>query len=534
MALRILCRQKTKGIVSLILLLLVSFDLHATTMAAMTGPLGPGLTYTDSSTPVIVKAAQGQQPNTMIYMPPGSIARGSKFGKFAYEHGFICVGPPVDGPRQFHSCLNDAGLTWNTQNAGGTGGPDDREVREHAVALGSDFEEMAELIAPEAIPNTVLVTGPSRNGGMRTAYIRSNGINELGPDDPFYLVGFKEIGFWSEARNMDNWSRGDPNLFEIRDLAYIWHMHNPTSIWGSMTVPNYRLIWITVGPSNYGPFIPFSIDDPYIHEAFQDGSYEKSIISNPYSHAEIAAIEDAIMAADGNVKGDIREIQRRIVERLEITPSGVGVTTNSLPDGDTSQPYSTTLTAYGQAVPFTWRLLSGTLPNGLTLSASGVISGTPTGNESQSFTVEVSDADGNKATKSLTISVIDSASILFDADFDSDEDGFSYLDDGFRGTSQARYASGSRQPSAGFAGSGALEVQLGGIDADDIFGMSGGWQRSFTLSAPTEVELNFRYRLDHAAFYESDELSQVLFSLDNVLFGVSPNDYVAEIVGDGK
>ncbi|WP_198295056.1 immunoglobulin-like domain-containing protein, partial [endosymbiont of Ridgeia piscesae] len=500
----------------------------------MTGPLGPGLTYTDSSTPVIVKAAQGQQPNTMIYMPPGSIARGSKFGKFAYEHGFICVGPPVDGPRQFHSCLNDAGLTWNTQNAGGTGGPDDREVREHAVALGSDFEEMAELIAPEAIPNTVLVTGPSRNGGMRTAYIRSNGINELGPDDPFYLVGFKEIGFWSEARNMDNWSRGDPNLFEIRDLAYIWHMHNPTSIWGSMTVPNYRLIWITVGPSNYGPFIPFSIDDPYIHEAFQDGSYEKSIISNPYSHAEIAAIEDAIMAADGNVKGDIREIQRRIVERLEITPSGVGVTTNSLPDGDTSQPYSTTLTAYGQAVPFTWRLLSGTLPNGLTLSASGVISGTPTGNESQSFTVEVSDADGNKATKSLTISVIDSASILFDADFDSDEDGFSYLDDGFRGTSQARYASGSRQPSAGFAGSGALEVQLGGIDADDIFGMSGGWQRSFTLSAPTEVELNFRYRLDHAAFYESDELSQVLFSLDNVLFGVSPNDYVAEIVGDGN
>ncbi|WP_198295061.1 Ig-like domain-containing protein [endosymbiont of Ridgeia piscesae] len=504
----------------------ISIESHATTMAAMTGPLGPGVTYTDSSTPVIVKAAQGGQPNTIVYMPPGSPARGSQFGPYTYEHGFICIGPPEDGPRQFHSCLNDAGLTWNTQNAGGTGGPDDREVREHAAALGSDFEEMAELIAPEAIPNTVLQTGPSRNGGMRTAYIRSNGINELGPDDPFYLVGFKEIGFWSEVNNMDNWSRGDPNLFEVRDLAHIWHMHNPTSIWGSMTVPNHRLIWITAGPSNYGPFIPFSIDDPYIHEAFKDSSYESSIISNPYTHEEIAEIEDLIMAPDGAVMGDIREIQRRIVERLPIIPGAVLLTSSSLPDGNVLENYSASLSAYGGAKPYSWHLVDGALPPGLLL-ADGVISGLPIDDGLYPFTIEVMDANGNSARRELSIKLSDPESTLLEARFDSGNDGFVYQDDSFRGTSQPVYAAGVWQPAGGTSG-GALEVILGGMDNATIQDMSGGWQRSFSLDVPTELILSFRYKLSQSPFYAGNELVQLMLNLDGELVGLGSDDFLTQ------
>jgi PKD repeat protein len=519
-------RQIFAPILFAAVLLSISIESHATTMAAMTGPLGPGVTYTDSSTPVIVKAAQGGQPNTIVYMPPGSPARGSQFGPYTYEHGFICIGPPEDGPRQFHSCLNDAGLTWNTQNAGGTGGPDDREVREHAAALGSDFEEMAELIAPEAIPNTVLQTGPSRNGGMRTAYIRSNGINELGPDDPFYLVGFKEIGFWSEVNNMDNWSRGDPNLFEVRDLAHIWHMHNPTSIWGSMTVPNHRLIWITAGPSNYGPFIPFSIDDPYIHEAFKDSSYESSIISNPYTHEEIAEIEDLIMAPDGAVMGDIREIQRRIVERLPIIPGAVLLTSSSLPDGNVLENYSASLSAYGGAKPYSWHLVDGALPPGLLL-ADGVISGLPIDDGLYPFTIEVMDANGNSARRELSIKLSDPESTLLEARFDSGNDGFVYQDDSFRGTSQPVYAAGVWQPAGGTSG-GALEVILGGMDNATIQDMSGGWQRSFSLDVPTELILSFRYKLSQSPFYAGNELVQLMLNLDGELVGLGSDDFLTQ------
>lgn len=58
-----------------------------------------------------------------------------------------------------------------------------------------------------------------------------------------------------------------------------------------------------------------------------------------------------------------------------------GVTTTSLPDGKVGSAYSATLTATGGTPPYTWTLesgIEGSLPAGLSLSTSGVISGTPT------------------------------------------------------------------------------------------------------------------------------------------------------------
>ena len=55
------------------------------------------------------------------------------------------------------------------------------------------------------------------------------------------------------------------------------------------------------------------------------------------------------------------------------------ITTTSLPNGRILRAYSQILTATGGLTPYTWAILSGALPNGLTLTAStGRISGTPT------------------------------------------------------------------------------------------------------------------------------------------------------------
>jgi hypothetical protein len=63
---------------------------------------------------------------------------------------------------------------------------------------------------------------------------------------------------------------------------------------------------------------------------------------------------------------------------LTINAGPLVVTTNSLPAGTASVPYSSTLGAAGGTPPYTWTLL-GILPNGLTLDPStGLISGTPT------------------------------------------------------------------------------------------------------------------------------------------------------------
>ena len=80
-----------------------------------------------------------------------------------------------------------------------------------------------------------------------------------------------------------------------------------------------------------------------------------------------------------------------------------------LPDGVQSFAYSQILTATGGTPPYTWSVSSGALPDGLSLDPnSGIISGTPTGTGSPSFTVEVTDSASptpQTATQTLTLTV---------------------------------------------------------------------------------------------------------------------------------
>ncbi|GAA2076273.1 hypothetical protein GCM10009840_08290 [Pseudolysinimonas kribbensis] len=78
---------------------------------------------------------------------------------------------------------------------------------------------------------------------------------------------------------------------------------------------------------------------------------------------------------------------------VELGQPPLVVTPSVLPQGTVGQPYSTTLQASGGlGAPYTFALADGSsLPDGLTLSASGVISGTPTAAGTTSFTVAVDD-----------------------------------------------------------------------------------------------------------------------------------------------
>jgi hypothetical protein len=72
-------------------------------------------------------------------------------------------------------------------------------------------------------------------------------------------------------------------------------------------------------------------------------------------------------------------------------------------------PYGTFLTVAGGTAPYTWALTSGTLPAGLSLnsstSASIGITGTPSAIGSSSFTLQVTDSAGLKATVNETLAV---------------------------------------------------------------------------------------------------------------------------------
>lgn len=79
-------------------------------------------------------------------------------------------------------------------------------------------------------------------------------------------------------------------------------------------------------------------------------------------------------------------------------------TADPLPEAQEGSPYSLTLTATGGTGSFTWALVGGTLPAGLILSSSGVISGTPTADGTFSFTVQAtSGAQTGTSTYQLTV-----------------------------------------------------------------------------------------------------------------------------------
>jgi hypothetical protein len=89
--------------------------------------------------------------------------------------------------------------------------------------------------------------------------------------------------------------------------------------------------------------------------------------------------------------------------------SPVSITTTALPNASHKKSYNYSLHTSGGISPYTWSIINGTLPSGISLSDDGVLSGTPASiasDTSSVFTVQVRDSSYSPRTSIQPLSIL--------------------------------------------------------------------------------------------------------------------------------
>ncbi|MCR4536819.1 putative Ig domain-containing protein [Pseudomonas sp. 18.1.10] len=90
---------------------------------------------------------------------------------------------------------------------------------------------------------------------------------------------------------------------------------------------------------------------------------------------------------------------------LTVNPPTIAVGPTTLPSGTVSTVYSQALTASNGTAPYTYAITSGSVPTGLSLSASGTLSGTPSAAGTFNFTVTATDANSATGARAYSMTI---------------------------------------------------------------------------------------------------------------------------------
>jgi len=240
--------------------------------------------------------------------------------------------------------------------------------------------------------NTLVSLRPS---GSRTTLVRESGSSS---------------GFF-DVRNCILYVQGAGSDLEINNDSKRGGPVNIRNLWMK---PGYDPVGPSGGTTNdYGSHV-LGTDPGLVDLSGQDfhlASGSGCINAGTTLHADASAYPvtmQYVKHQDGETRPSDGTLDIGAFEFAGGPPPDLVITTTSLPAGTVGVAYSATLEATGGVPAYTWSVVSGSLPNGLSLgSSTGIISGTPTASGTSYFTVQVADSQqpADTDTQALSITV---------------------------------------------------------------------------------------------------------------------------------
>ncbi len=241
-----------------------------------------------------------------------------------------------------------------------------------------------------------------------TAWVSSNGVLGLG-ESPL-------------PANYSAVNDPVPSSSPVNGGAFaFWDDLDPSvggSIWTRTlgAAPNRRFVttwnavprWVYSGPASGG--VTFQVvlweSSGAISFRYQDTTFSTASFPTTYDNGASATVGVEAPSGMAGTQVSFDTADRAASTAVTCsTSSPPTITTTSLPSAQRSVAYTTTLAAVDGLMPMTWSVAGGTLPAGLSLSPSGVLSGSPVAAGTTNVTVRVTDGAGRSDDQVLPISV---------------------------------------------------------------------------------------------------------------------------------
>ncbi len=120
--------------------------------------------------------------------------------------------------------------------------------------------------------------------------------------------------------------------------------------------------------------------------------------------AETTRYEWQVVAKDGHGAETVSRVRWFSTQGETITPA-VEIPEQQLPAGMAGSTYRETLRVKNGWAPYSWRMVEGALPEGMTIDANGIIAGTPRTAGTRQFTVEVTDQRQDTASRTIELTI---------------------------------------------------------------------------------------------------------------------------------